>query len=307
MTTIESEESQSKRRVSLNSGPQVACIIVNWNGWQDTIECLDALQHCTYQDLTVIVVDNGSTNESLTRIRAAYPDILLLESGVNLGFAGGNNIGIRYALAHGADYLWLLNNDTKASPDALSALVAKARSDSDIGAVGSVCYHAEAPSTVEAWAGARVNLWIGYLRNSTVPHEDDWFHTLNGTSMLISRAAIEDVGLLDEGFFLYWEDTEFCLRLRKRGWRIAAAPDSHVLHKVHGSTGGDTRILDRYHTASCLRILRLHSPAPGLASFLFLAIRLMRRLLRLQSGRFVSVCAGVHDYRRMLPVTSRIR
>lgn len=291
----------------MNSDPRVACIVLNWNGWQDTIECLDALKECTYSDLTLIVVDNGSTNDSVARIGAAHPDTLLLQSGANLGFAGGNNIGIRYALAHGAEYVWLLNNDTKPAPDALSALVAKALTDTGIGAVGSVCYDADAPSTIQAWAGARVNLWIGYVRNSTVPHGDDWFHALYGASMLVSSTAIQDAGLLDEGFFLYWEETEFCLRLRKRGWRIAAAPDSHVLHKLHASTGRNFVILDRYQTTSTLRILQLHSPAPHLASFLFLAIRFARRLLRLQFARCRSVWAGLRDYRQMLPVSSKIR
>jgi GT2 family glycosyltransferase len=292
--------------VQLNSHPQVACIVLNWNGWKDTIECLDALKKRVYPHLIVVVVDNGSTNDSVARIRAAHPDILLLESGENIGFAGGSNIGIRNALAHGAEYIWLLNNDTKPAPDALSALVAKALSDKSIGAVASICYYADAPSAVEAWAGGHVNLWIGYGRNSTVPHEDDWFHTLNGTSMLVPRAALEDAGLLDEGFFLYWEDTDFCLRLRKKGWRLAAAPDSRVLHRVNASTGGDRLILDRYQTASALRILHLHSPAPHLASFLFLTVRFARRLVRLQFARCRSVWAGVQDYREMLPVSPRI-
>ena len=286
--------------------PRVSCIILNWNGWKDTLECLNALKGCKYPGLTVIVVDNGSTDDSIARIRTAHPDILLLESEDNLGFAGGNNIGIRYALAHGAEYLWLLNNDTKPAPDALCALVAKILTDRSIGAVASICYFADAPSTVQAWAGGRVNLWIGYSRLSTVPHGDDWFHTLNGTSMLVARTAIEDAGLLDEGFFLYWEDTEFCLRLRKKGWRIVAAPDSRVLHKVNASTGGNKLLLDRYQTASGLRLLRLHSPAPRLAPFLFLGVRFVRRLLRLQFSRCRSVCAGARDHYDAVP-TSPIR
>ncbi len=96
----------------MTAQPDVTCILLNWNGWRDTVECLKALKECRYRNLTIIVVDNGSTNDSVARIRAAHPDVLLLESGKNLGFAGGNNIGIRYALAQGAEYVWLLNNDT---------------------------------------------------------------------------------------------------------------------------------------------------------------------------------------------------
>jgi len=287
--------------------PQVTCIILNWNGWQDTLECLDALNECTYLRLRSIVVDNGSTDDSVTRIRVAHPDALVLESGNNLGFAGGNNIGIRYALAHGADYVWLLNNDTKPDSEALPALVEKILTDRRIGAVASVCYYADRPSTVEAWGGAHVNLWIGYGRNSTVPRPDHWFHSLNGTSVLVARQAIEDAGLLDEAFFLYWEDTEFCLRLRKKGWKIAAAADSRVLHKVNTSTGGNKLVLDRYQTASGLRLLRLHSPMPRFAMLLFLAMRFAKRSLRLQFARCKSVWQGICEYRANLSGEPRIR
>lgn len=293
-------DNQLKKPAVLESNPKVACVVLNWNRWADTIECLNALKQCIYRQLSLIIVDNGSTDDSVGRIQRAHPDVLMLESGKNLGFAGGNNIGIRYALAHGADYIWLLNNDTKPAQDALSELVAKALADERLGAVASICYYADAPYMVQAWAGSRVNLWIGYGRLCKEPHEDDWLHSLNGTSMLISRAALEDVGLLDEGFFLYWEDTEFSLRLRKKGWRIAAAPGSHVLHKVSASTSGNKVLLDRYQTASGLRLLRLHSPAPILSSLVFLAIRFARRIVQLQFSRCSSVVAGIRDYRRTL-------
>jgi len=286
--------------------PKVACVLINWNGWQDTVECLDALGQCSYANLNVIVVDNGSTNDSVARIRAAYPDILLLESAKNLGFASGNNIGIRYALTKSADYIWLLNNDTKPAPDALSALIAKALTNPAIGAVASICYYAHAPEIVQSWAGARVNLWIGYARNSTKPQNDDWFQALYGASILLACTAMQDVGLLDEGFFHYWEETELCLRLRKGGWQLVAAPDSRVLHKVAASTGGNRIVLDRYFTASGLRILRLHSPVPRLAIFLFLTIRIVRRLIRFQFSQFKSVRAGIRDYHQMLPIVPKV-
>lgn len=281
---------------TLNLQPRVSCVVLNWNGWAHTDECLTALRECTYERVTLIVVDNGSTDNSVAKIRAAFPDVLVLESGKNLGFAGGNNVGIRHALADGANYVWLLNNDTKPDPNALSALIAKALTDTTIGAVASVCYYAESPSTVQAWAGARVNLWTGSARLSRKPRPDEWFDSLNGTSILISRAAIESVGLLDEDFFLYWEDTEFCLRLRKRGWRIAAAPDSRVLHKVGASTGRSKLILDRYEVSSGLRVLTLYSPAPSFARLCFLARKFARRLVLAELRRCKSVSAGARDY-----------
>lgn len=280
---------------------------MNWNGWRDTIECLEALKQCSYPSLDVIVVDNGSSDDSVAKIRLANPGVLVIETGSNLGFAGGNNVGIRHALAHGAEYVWLLNNDTKPAPDALPALIAKAQTDRRIGAVASICYYAGEPSAVEAWGGSQVNLWVGYGPNSTRPRRDEWFDALNGTSLLVSREAFEDVGFLDQGFFLYWEDTEFCLRLKEKGWSLAAAADSHVLHKVNASTAGNKLILDRHQTASGLRLLQLHSPAPRLAMLLFLTIRFSRRIVKMQFARCRSVWAGIQDYRQNLRQGSVIR
>jgi GT2 family glycosyltransferase len=298
---------ESARLDAGTSVPSVVCIVLNWNGWKDTVDCLNALKRCTYEQLSVVVVDNGSTNDSIERIRAAHPDSTVLASETNLGFAGGNNIGIRHALAQGVDFVWLLNNDTQPDPGALSALIEKAVSDRRIGAVASICYYADDPSQVEAWGGAHVNLWIGYGRNSREPRPDRWFHALNGTSLLIAREALNDVGLLDEIFFLYWEDTEFCLRLRKKGWRLAAAADSRVLHKVNASTGGNKVVLDRFQTASGLRLLRLHAPSPRLAMFLFLSIRFTKRVLRFQFARCRSVWAGIQDYRNALSADPKVR
>ncbi len=290
----------------MRAQPSVVCIVLNWNGWQDTLECLSFLNQSSYGNLSIAIVDNGSTDDSAAKIRAAYPDILLLESERNLGFAGGYNIGLRHALKQRADYVWLLNNDTKPHPGALSALIGKASTDRRIGAVASVCYYMHRPEVVQAWAGAHVNLWIGYARNTTEPHRDDWFGSLYGASLLVALSAIKQVGLLDEGFFVYWEETELCLRLRKAGWLLAAAPESRILHKVAASTGRDRILLARYFTASGLRILRLHSPAPHLAMLLFLTGRLVRRMLRLQLAESRSVWSGLLDYRRSRPITPRI-
>jgi GT2 family glycosyltransferase len=283
--------------VTVDAQPRVTCVVLNWNGWRDTLDCLAALKECSYRHLDVVVVDNGSTDESVARIRTANPDLTVLQTGANLGFAGGNNVGLRYALRTGAGYVWLLNNDTQPAPNALSALMDRALTDRRIGAVGSVCYYTNQPGSVQIWAGGRVNLWIGYSPNTDKPHDDTWFHWLNGTSLLFCRAALEDVGLLDQRFFLYWEDVEIGLRLRKRGWRLAAAPESKVLHKVSASTNKNKLMLDRFATASGMRVLKLYSPAPRLAMCVFLIIRFARRLLILQFPRCKSVWEGIQDYR----------
>lgn len=296
-------------KMDIESGPEprVACILVNWNGWRDTVECIDALKQGTYRNFSIIVVDNGSTNDSVSQIKSAHPEVPIIETGRNLGCPSGSNVGFRHALAERPDFLWWLNNDTQPDPNALTALVAKAMTDRRLGAVASVCYYASDPSTVQAWAGSKVNLWTGHAKNTTVPRSDAWFDALYGASMLIARPAMEECGLLDEGFFHYWDETEFCLRLRKRGWRIAAAPDSRILHKVNASTGQGNPVLDRYFTASGLRTLRLHARAPRMAMTLFLATRFLGRIVRFQPSRCKNVWEGIQDYRRKLPVVPQIR
>ena len=123
-----------------SSQPLVSIILLNWHGWRDTIACLDSLVSQDYNDYRVLVVDNGSTDDSVARIRAAHPEIPIMETGRNLGFSGGCNVGVRRALEDGADYVWLLNNDTTVDPQALSAMVAVAEADPRVGAVGSVLY-----------------------------------------------------------------------------------------------------------------------------------------------------------------------
>jgi len=115
--------------ISVDATPKVSCIVLNWNGWEDTLRCLAALEDTTYKNLQMIVVDNHSTDDSVERIKNAHPDTLVIEASANLGFAGGNNLGIRYALENGTEYVWLLNNDTVPAASALSELVSKALAD----------------------------------------------------------------------------------------------------------------------------------------------------------------------------------
>jgi GT2 family glycosyltransferase len=276
--------------------PKVACVVLNWNGWRDTLECLGALKRVAYASCTIIVVDNGSTDDSVERIREAAPDVALLHSGSNLGFAGGNNVGIRHALDQKADYVWLLNNDTQPRSGALTELVAKAVSDPRLGEVGSVLLYAHDVTQVQAWGGGRVSLWSGRSEHARSERPDEWFQYLTAASVLLPRAALEDVGLLDEGFFLYWEDGDLSFRLRSKGWRLGVAARSIVLHKEHASTGRNRRLIDRYVVSSGIRFLHKHSPAPAISIGLFLLLRIFKRLLTGQFNRLTDITGGIKDY-----------
>ncbi|HDL01181.1 MAG TPA: glycosyltransferase family 2 protein, partial [candidate division Zixibacteria bacterium] len=135
--------------------PLVYIVLLNWNGWKDTAQCLDSLKELAYHNYCILIVDNGSTDKSVSRLKSAYPDINLIETGSNLGFSGGCNVGIRHALDSNADYVWLLNNDTKVDRHSLSRLIAAGESDSKIGAVGSVIYHMNQIDEVQVWGGGR--------------------------------------------------------------------------------------------------------------------------------------------------------
>lgn len=281
-----------------SSSPSVACCLLNWNGKQDTLACLDALRHSSYPARSILVADNGSTDGSVEAIRNCSTPVELLLMGQNLGFAVGNNALLKKALEKDFEYVWLLNNDTLPEKETLAELVRKAESDSRIGAVGSVCYYAHAPTTVQVWAGAYVNRWIGFARNTTTPKPDKWFGSIYGASMLLRCAALRETGLLDEGYFFSWEETDLCLRMVDAGWRLAAAPDSKLLHKHGGSTGSTHPLLDRYTTASRLRGIHLYSPLPHVMVPIYAAFRLVKRGASLDWERLRRVWEGIQDYRR---------
>ena len=199
---------------------RVSILLLNWNNWKDTNECLASLKGLDYGDWEVIVIDNGSSDGSVSRIREQFPAAEIMELGENLGYARGNNEGIRAALNRGAEYVWILNNDTTVDPAALRALVDRAEADPKIGAVGSAIYYASAPGRLQAWGGGHVNFWLGRSHHFLRPVADDRIQFLTGASVLLRRPMLESVGLLDEGFFLYWEDSDICFRMRAVGWRL---------------------------------------------------------------------------------------
>lgn len=267
----------------------VYVIVLNWNGWRDTSVCLSSLENLDYPNYEMVVVDNGSTDHSVEEIRKAYPQITLLETGRNLGFAGGNNVGIRYALERGADYIWLLNNDTVVDPNALTAMVEIAESDPKIGAVGSVLYYMNQPEKVQAWGGGRISLITGRSRHLLSPGE---LHYITGASLLLRTEALEQVGLLDEGFFMYWEDADLSFRLRQKGWAVAVAPDSRVLHKESASAKKGSPQQDILFNASAVRFFRRHAQFPLLPIVLGIGGRMLKRLLLRDWERIKSVWLG---------------
>ena len=280
--------------------PSVVCVVLNWNGWRDTIPCLQSLAGQDYAALQVLVVDNASTDDSVERIREAVPAVELLQAAANRGFASGCNVGTRVALERGADFIWLLNNDTIAPPDTLTKLVAAA-SDPQTGVVGTVLRYAHNPAGVQAWGGGSISRWIGYGTHFRGPAPLDATSFLTFASVLLRRELLEAAGLLDEGFFMYFEDSDMCFRARAAGWRLAVATDTAVLHKEGGSVRPDGKArrsarTDRIVTASGLRFLRRHGRPRSVAPMLFVLFKLGKRILYGDFAGANAVLHGVRDW-----------
>jgi GT2 family glycosyltransferase len=270
----------------VDAAPPVWIVLVNWNGADDTLDCLHSLGRLDYQPRHVVVVDNGSTDDSVARLQAPWPNLDLLLSQTNLGFAGGNNLGIRYALNGGAAYIWILNNDTTVDPSSLSELIAVAEQQPDVGIVGSIQYEAGAGDVVQSWGGGNFSRLTRNPSEATFPGPRDY---ITAASMLVRRRVFEEIGLFDERFFIYWEDADLSRRATEHGWRLAVAPRAVVYHKLGAAmnTGVVGRSLrsDRVHVESSGIFVSKHSGRllPLLASIRLTGIvvnRVKRRQFR---------------------------
>jgi GT2 family glycosyltransferase len=232
--------------------PLVAIIVLNWNGKGDTIECLESLRKVTYPNFNVLLVDNASTDGSVELFKRDHPDIELLVNEKNLGFAGGNNVGIRRALEEGADYLLLLNNDTVVCPDFLGGLVDIAEGDPRVGIVGpKICFYSD-PEKVWS-AGGSINMFTGRIGNDGEglaqkdlkgTKEVDY---VSGCALLVKSGVVERIGPMDERYFLYFEETDWNLRARRLGYACVVDNDVRILHKS-GAAVKKIKGSDYYYT-----------------------------------------------------------
>ena len=291
----------------------VACVVVNWNGWQDTVACLRTLAVQTVAgQLHVLVVDNGSTNDSVDQIEACLRELngsdarfQLIAHPSNIGFSSGSNLGIRAALATGPTFVWLLNNDTECPPDTLEKLLATACNRPDAGIIGTVLYYYDDPSKVQAWSGGKVNPWLGTSTHYYQPASQDRHSYTTFASALIRAEVFREIGLLYEGFFMYYDDTDLCLRMEKTRWKIAVAADTAVLHKEGASTDGVRNpFMEKTIAVSGLRFLKRHSPAPPLSQAAFVLLKLANRISHGEWAAARAILRAVGEYHKE-PVPER--
>jgi GT2 family glycosyltransferase len=252
---------------------QVCIIVLNWNGCDDTLACLASLSQLDYPDYTIAVVDNGSTDNSVAAIRAAYPQIKLIETGDNLGYVGGNNVGLEHARTTDADYALLLNNDTEVAPDFLRLLVEAAEVDPMIGIVGPTIYYFDWPEVIWSAGGAidwnRGYTWMigldevdrGQFGEDPCPAD-----FVSGCALLVKMPLVEQVGLLDPRFFAYYEETEWCVRVARAGFKILHVPRAKIWHKISPVAREASPQVHYYMTRN--RLLFLKATGAGLKAWL---------------------------------------
>jgi len=264
--------------IDMNS---VSIILVNWNGKEDTLACLASLGKFKVKSppageadakFKVIVVDNGSSDDSVAAIKKSFPEVDVIETGRNLGFSGGNNVGIRRALEHGTDLVWLLNNDTVVDENALSALL-EAFTQPDVGVVGSKIYFApgreyhkeryeKKDSGQVLWYAGGIIDWNNmYASHRGVDEVDKGQYDkieetpfVTGCSMMVKKQVFEKIGLLDEKFFAYLEDLDFCLRAKEMGYKLLYVPQSIIWHNNAGSSGVGSQLHQYYMTRNRLLV-----------------------------------------------------
>jgi len=214
----------------------VVAVILNTNRRADTLACLESLARSQVLRPGILVLDNASTDGSVEAIRAMFPDVEIHPLAQNLGYAGNNNVGIRRALAMGAEWVLLLNEDVVVDANALRAMLEAAGGRANVGFVGPMVYHYDEPEIIQSAGGRLGPGWQAiHVGQNTVdrgefasPRSVEW---VSGCALLARREMIESVGALDERFFYYWEETEWCLRARELGWDVLFVPMARVWHK----------------------------------------------------------------------------
>ena len=267
--------------------PKVCVITLNWNGRNDTIEWAASLGKLDYPNYSLVVVDNGSSDGSVAALREQYPDITVIENGRNLGYAEGFNVGLKYAYEQGADYFLIMNNDTIAAPGCLTALVQVAETDPCIGFVSGKVYYYQDPNRLQT--AGRLNHPILLVQDLVGRDEIDTgqydevkeYDFLDDIFLLVRRQAYEDTGGYDANFFLYYEETDWCARVRRAGYKLVYTPEAKIWHKHGMSTGGvKSPTFVYYNARNQIVFMRRNSSSSHFARYLgYLATSSPRRML----------------------------
>lgn len=214
------------------SAVRTGIIVLNYRGEQVLRTCLESLRKTVGPEDTVLIVDNGAETALIASIRAEFPEVETVSTEMNRGFAAGMNFGIQYLRSQGTfDAFWLMNNDARVAPEALSILKQAVITQGEKALYSPIIF--SDPTTPPWFSGGRINfLRMRTEHHHTAPTSQSPYETefLTGCALFIPRAAIEEIGLLDERFFLYYEDAEYSLRALRKGLKLWIIPQAHVFH-----------------------------------------------------------------------------
>jgi GT2 family glycosyltransferase len=257
-------------------------------------------RHLNWRLMERAVAENGGDENAAQ----SEPDLILVQTGANLGFAGGNNVALRYAVAReDYDFVWVLNNDTLVDARALGHMVRVMRGNPKAGAVGSTIYFYDEPTRIQSLGGGPFNTLFGidspYQSGHVASGEVLHVEHLLGASMLVRTSTIRDVGVMDESYFLYREETDWCLRMRERRWQLVSALQSRVWHKIGATVSHRSPLHDYYSTRNMLLLVKRHYPkkVPTVAAYTFLRA-MLPKIVRCEFGRMPYVWKAFADFYR---------
>jgi GT2 family glycosyltransferase len=292
--------------VDLNeSAPAVAVVVLNWNGGEDTLRCLESVVGQEYPDLTAVLADNGSTDGSTENAEARFPGVRILRHGTNLGYCRGNNVAAEGCVREGKTYTLLLNNDAVLEPGAVSELVRAAQRDPRIGILGPKILLADDPQRIWAAGGDLViRQNVGRLRGKNRPDGPPFDEPRDvgfvpGCAMMIRSDVFREVGYLDPDYFAYLEDVDLCVRARRAGFRVAYVPSARVRHREASSTGGGYTSRRKYLMGrNSVLFLRKHGRVRDWIGFLVgsvlgLPIAFAREAVRGRAGVVAAKARGI--------------
>lgn len=271
----------------MKNNKNICIILVNYNGYDDTVECIKSIENSDYDNYKIILVDNGSKDKNKI-LNDNYinnaADVIISEE--NLGFSGGNNLGIKYAQEkYDPEYYLLLNNDTVITKDTISNLKKGFDFDSKAGIITGKIYYFSEPKTIWA-AGGKFNFNTGIADQPELGKIDDGVQYENtcevsfatGCTMLISKQVINTVGYLEESYFLYAEDTDYCCRVLNAGFKIIYVGKALIYHKVSASTGKQSNMQQYYMFRNNCYIIKKYCNKPlyGYARRIYRTIKEMK-------------------------------
>ena len=294
--------------------PKIAIIIINWNTYQLTFNCLKSLKACTYNNKTIFLVDNGSEDGSGDKIALEFPDINFIKNEINEGFTGANNKALKVILKQNFDYVLLLNNDTEVKPNFLSLLEARMDSDQNLAATQPLIL--DFPNKNTIWnAGGSFNSFFclfktrckGMIYNPKLKI-DTYTQWISGCCILVKIAVIKKVGLLDNRFFIYFEDADWSIRMTNLGYKLGVVPESIIYHHSSGSnvknnTSSEGNLSPYSHYLNVrnhIYLIKKHSFLfNNLGSWLYQIFKIFSYsiyfILRGRLGKFKMVWRGVLD------------